>query len=507
MAKPAPRPPQPVEPDVDVLVIGAGPSGVGFASRLASDAPNVSLVVVDSHPEVGGTWHLFKYPGIRSDSDLITYDFQYMPWTKERAIAPGSEIKQYLIDTVEKYGLSDSLRMGRRVESLSWSSSEERWTATLTEIATGTTHTIRSRWIVSGTGYFDHAGGYRPVWEGEDTFSGELVHAQDWPQELDVTDKRVVVIGSGATAVTLVPALARAAQSVTMLQRSPSYLLPLPSKDLVFSALKRVMPTRTAFELTRKANIQRLRIVVSASRRFPRAMRKLVKSVNKAFLPRGFDVDTHLNPAYRPWEQRMCFVPDGDFYGAVRRGRASICTDTIRAFRPDGIELASGQFLAADVVVAATGLKMLPFGGISLSVDGASVDWADTVTYKSVMLSGVPNFLFGLGYTNNSWTLKIDLASEYFVRLLHHMKSRGATTVVPQLDDPVAERELILDDLSSGYVQRGAAEFPRQVKVGPWAFRSHYGFDRARLNGPIDDGTLTFGSRSSREPATIGRSA
>jgi monooxygenase len=490
-----PRPAQqvPAPPEVEVLIIGGGLTGIGFASRLTTEHPGKSVLIVEAHDEVGGTWHLFRYPGIRSDSDLITYGYQYKPWTKEKAIAPGPEIKQYLVDTVREFDLDDKLRLGTRVESLAWSSNEGLWTATLRDTATGAVSTQRARWVVLGTGYFDHEGGYRPTWEGEENFAGTLVHAQEWPEDLDYAGKRVVVIGSGATAVTLIPALAEDADHVTMLQRSPSYVLPLPSKDLVFDLLRRLLPVGTAFEMTRKVNIQRLRTVVSLSRRYPRLMRRLVRLVNKAFLPRGFDVDTHLNPAYRPWEQRMCFVPDADFYGAVRRGRASIATDTIKQFVPEGIELTSGQFLAADVVVAATGLQMLPFGGIKVIVDDEVVEWSDTVTYKSVMLSGLPNFLFGFGYTNNSWTLKIDLASDYLARLLHFMDVRGFRTVMPRLDAPRAERELILEDLTSGYVRRAVDAFPRQVKTGPWSFRSHYGFDRERLAGPIDDGVLEFG--------------
>ncbi|MGW0043422.1 flavin-containing monooxygenase [Rhodococcus sp. NPDC003348] len=495
-------------PEVDLLVIGAGLTGLGFASRLKVEKPEKSVLIVDAHEEVGGTWHLFRYPGIRSDSDLITYGYQYKPWTKEKAIAPGAEIKEYLVETVDEFGLADRLRLGTRVESLAWSSAESQWTVTLRDVATGEVDTLRARWIVSGTGYFDHAGGHRPTWEGEQDFAGTLVHAQQWPEDLDYAGKRVVVIGSGATAVTLLPALAEKAEFVTMLQRSPSYILPLPAKDVVFDLLRRFLPTTTAFELTRKANIQRLRTVVSLSRRYPRLMRKLVRQINKAFLPSGFDVDTHLNPSYNPWEQRMCFVPDADLYGAIKRGRATIATDTIERFVPEGIELTSGQFLAADIVVAATGLKLLPFGGIAVEVDGEPIDWSDTVAHKSVMLSGVPNFFFGFGYTNNSWTLKIDLASDYLARLLELMDARGFDTVVPRLDDADAEREPMIDDLKANYVNRSITAFPRQVKDGPWSFKSHYGFDLERLAGPIDDGTLDFGRSADRvRPTAAGNVA
>lgn len=486
-------------PDVDVLIVGAGLTGLGFASRLRIELPERSMAIVDAHEDVGGTWHLFRYPGIRSDSDLITYGYQYKPWTKEKAIAPGSEIKQYLEETVDEFHLADQLRLGMKVESVEWSSADALWTATLRDVATGHVQTMRARWIVSGTGYFDHAEGHRPTWEGEESFEGRLVQAQQWPEDLDWAGKRVVVVGSGATAVTLLPSIAENAELVTMLQRSPSYILPLPSKDLIFSLLRRFLPVPVAFEATRKANIQRLRGVVSLSRRYPSFMRWLIRRVNKAFLPRWFDVDTHLNPAYDPWDQRMCFVPDGDLYRSINSGRATIATDTVKRFISDGIELESGQFIQADVVVAATGLKLLPFGGIEATVDGQPIAWPDTVTYKSVMLSGVPNFFFGLGYTNNSWTLKIDLASMYLTRLLEHMDARGADYVVPTFDGTAAQREAILDDLTSNYVRRGIDAFPRQVKAGPWTYRSHFGFDRERLSGPVDDGVLKFGHRSADE--------
>lgn len=489
--------------EVDLLVVGAGLTGLGFASRLRAEKPEKSVLVIDTHEEVGGTWHLFRYPGIRSDSDLITYGYQYKPWTKEKAIAPGAEIKDYLVETVNEFDLAGRLRLGARVESLDWSSQEQRWTATLREVATGEVSKMRARWIVSGTGYFDHTEGYRPTWEGEESFDGTLIHAQQWTEDLDYADKRVVVIGSGATAVTLLPALAEKAELVTMLQRSPSYILPLPSKDLVFDLLRRFMPERRAFEATRKVNIQRLRAVVSLSRRHPRAVKWLIRRINKAFLPKGFDVDTHLSPTYKPWDQRMCFVPDADLYGAIKRGRATIATDTIKRFVPEGIELTSGQFLAADIVVAATGLKLLPFGGIEVAMDGEVLDWSDTVAYKSVMLSGLPNFFFGFGYTNNSWTLKIDLASDYLVRLLDHMDTQGFQTVVPTLDSSDAERAPMIEDLTAGYIQRGIAAFPQQVHDGPWSFKSHYRFDLDRLAEPIDDGHLTFERSVDRAPLAV----
>lgn len=491
---------RPLEPAVDVLVIGAGPTGLGFASRVKAEVPGKSMMIVDAHEDVGGTWHLFRYPGIRSDSDLITYGYQYKPWLKEKAIAPGAQIKDYLRETVDEFDLAGHLRLGTRVEGLNWSSADTVWEATLRDVPTGRVEVVRARFVVSGTGYFDHGEGYRPRWEGEQSFAGTLLHAQEWTEDLDVDGKRVVVIGSGATAVTMLPALAERGATVTMLQRSPSYVVPLPSKDIVFDVLKRFVSQDKAFAATRRVNIERLRTLVRLSKRYPNAIRAGLRQVNKAFLPASFDVDTHLNPVYNPWDERMCIVPDGDFYRAIRSGKATIATDTIKAFTPEGIELDSGQFLAADIVVAATGLKVLPFGGIAVAVDGKTIDWTDSVAYKALMIGGLPNFLFGFGYTNNSWTLKIDLASDFLARLLTLMDQRGADTVVPRTPADDAERSDMILDLSSGYIRRAMDVFPRQVQDSPWSFTSDYGFDKTRLGEEIDDGTLEFGSSDDRSP-------
>lgn len=487
-----------VEPDVDVLVIGAGPTGLGFASRLKAEVPGKSMMIVDAHEDVGGTWHLFRYPGIRSDSDLITYGYQYKPWMKEKAIAPGAEIKDYLRETVEEFGLAGHLRLGTRVEGLDWSSTDTVWVATLRDVLTGRVELVRARFVVSGSGYFDHEEGHRPRWEGEQSFAGTLLHAQAWTEDMEVEGRKVVVIGSGATAVTMLPALAERGATVTMLQRSPSYVVPLPSKDIVFDVLKRFVSKDKAFAATRRVNIERLRTLVRLSKRYPNVIRAGLRQVNKAFLPAGFDVDTHLNPVYNPWDERMCIVPDGDFYRAIRAGNATIATDTIKTFTPEGIELDSGQFLAADIVVAATGLKVLPFGGIAVAIDGKAIDWADSVAYKALMISGLPNFLFGFGYTNNSWTLKIDLASDFLARLLRLMDERGADTVVPHTPADDAERSDMILDLSSGYIRRAMDVFPRQVQDSPWSFQSDYAFDRDRLGAEIDDGTLEFRSSDDR---------
>jgi cation diffusion facilitator CzcD-associated flavoprotein CzcO len=376
-----------------------------------------------------------------------------------------------------------------------WSSADARWTVSMRNTATDEVETLTARWVFSATGYYDHSAGYRPTFPGEEDFAGRIVHPQEWPADLDYTGQRVVVIGSGATALTLVPAMAETAAHVTMLQRSPSYVIPMPSQDLVFCGLKKFLPTQRAYRIARRANILRLRAIIGLSVKHPEKARRLIRYVNKKSLPEGFDVDTHFKPAYQPWDERMCLVPDGDFFKSIKAGQASVVTDHIRRFTRDGIELTAGQVLPADLVVTATGMNLLPFGKIEATVDGRPVDWSDTVTFKSMLLSGVPNFIYAFGYTNNSWTLKVDLVTEHWCRLLRHMDAAGHDTVVPQLPDPAMPRRPFIADLQSGYIQRGIAAFPTQGADGPWAAEMSYATDIERLQkGPVTDDALVFTS-------------
>lgn len=481
--------------DVDVIIVGAGVSGIGAATRLARELPSTTFVMVDARENIGGTWDLMRFPGIRSDSDLITYGFAYKPWTHEQAIAPGPAILEYLREAIAEYDLASKLRLGRRVLTANWSSADARWTVSMRNAATGEVETLTARWVFSATGYYDHSAGYRPTFPGEEDFAGQIVHPQEWPADLDYSGKRVVIIGSGATALTLVPAMAATAAHVTMLQRSPSYVIPMPSKDLVFCGLKKFLPTQRAFRIARRANILRLRAIIGLSRNHPEKTRRLIRWVNKRSLPEGFDVDTHFKPAYKPWDERMCLVPDGDFFASVKAGTASVVTDHIRRFTRDGIELESGQVLPADLVVTATGMNLLPFGAIEATVDGRPVDWSETVTFKSMLLSGVPNFVYAFGYTNNSWTLKVDLVTEHWCRLLKHMAAHGLDTVVPQVADSAMGRRMFIEDLSSGYIKRGIAAFPRQGVDGPWTAEMTYATDVERLQrGPVADPALVFGT-------------
>jgi cation diffusion facilitator CzcD-associated flavoprotein CzcO len=491
------------EVDVDVIIVGAGISGIGAASRLVTERPSTSFVLVDARQSIGGTWDLFRYPGIRSDSDLITYGYAYKPWTDSRAIAPGGAILDYLRETVNEYDLEPHLRLGRKVINASWSSADSRWTVSMLNAATDAVETLTARWIFSATGYFDHSEGFRPTFEGEADFAGQIIHPQHWPQDLDYTGKRVVIIGSGATAVTMLPALTDRAAHVTMLQRSPSYVVPLPSHDLVYQVLRRFLPTSLAFRGARRANIARIGVIVGLSRRHPNLVRQLIRRVNRAALPKDFDVDTHFNPSYNPWDERMCVSPDGDLFKAIKAGKASVVTDHIKRFTAQGVELESGRVLAADLIVTATGMNLLPFGAIDASVDGRPVDWSDTVAYKAFMLSGVPNFAYAFGYTNNSWTLKVDLVTEHWCRLLAHMAEQGYDTVVPTLEDAAMPRRPFIDDLSSSYVRRGIEAFPRQGESGPWTAAMDYPTDVARLQrATVAHDALAF-AQAERRPAPV----
>ncbi len=395
---------------VDVLIIGAGVSGIGAAYHLQDKVPGKSYAILDAREDLGGTWDLFRYPGIRSDSDLHTFGYAFKPWRNEKAIADGPSIKAYIRETAEENGIDSHIRYGHKVYEASFSSERALWTVT-GERADGEPFEITCDWLYAGTGYYRYDQGYMPHFEGLADFEGEIVHPQHWPEDLDYKGKRVVVIGSGATAVTLVPALADdGAGKVTMLQRSPTYVLPVPEKDALANRLRKLIGDERAYAITRRKNIFRQRAIYGLSKRFPKTVRRLIRKVNEKELEgSGCDVDVHFKPKYDPWDQRLCAVPNGDLYRAIRHGRADVVTDTIDRFTANGIRLASGRELEADIIVTATGLNLLPFGGIDISVDGEAVSLPDTVSYKGMMLSGVPNFLFAIGYTNSSWTLKVDL--------------------------------------------------------------------------------------------------
>jgi monooxygenase len=485
-----------VEPPVtathlDVLIVGAGISGIGAAYHLKTRQPGKTFAILEGRDAIGGTWDLFRYPGIRSDSDLHTFGYEFKPWTSENAIAGADEILAYLHETIDENDLERHIRFGHKVLGAEWRSEDAAWTVRVEHSPTGETLELSCSVLFSAAGYYDYEAGYTPEFEGRESFTGQIVHPQQWPEDLDYAGKRVVVIGSGATAVTLIPAMAGKAGHVTMLQRSPSYIMPLPAKDPIANGLRRVLPDRPAYRLTRRLNIARQRFIYSLSMRHPRLVRRLIRALTKLQLPAGYDVDTHFKPSYNPWEQRLCAVPDGDLFKAIRKGQASVVTDRIARFTERGVLLESGTELEADIIVTATGLKLRPFGGVDLSLDGEPVELGEAVAYKSMMLSGIPNFAFAVGYTNSSWTLKVDLVCEHLCRLLAHMDAHGYDTVTPVLDDAIERRPLL--DFQAGYVKRAIDDFPTQGTRGPWTVEMNYSADRVRLrNGPVEDPALRF---------------
>jgi monooxygenase len=494
------RPVADVSPEhFDVLVVGAGLSGIGAAHHLEERLPWKSYAILESREAIGGTWDLFRYPGIRSDSDMHTLGYRFRPWTGEKAIADGPSILEYVRGTARERGIDRRVRFGRRVVAARWSSPEARWTVEAERIETGEAETFTCGFLWNCSGYYRYDRGYTPEFTGVERFAGPVVHPQHWPAELDYDGKRVVVIGSGATAVTLVPAMAERAAHVTMLQRSPSYIASLPAEDPIARGLRRFLPRRAVYAIVRWKNVLIQSAIYQLSRRRPDAVKRLIRRGVERALPPGYDIDTHFTPSYNPWDQRMCLVPDGDLFRAISAGEASVVTDRIETFTETGLKLESGVELDADVIVTATGLDLLFLGGMELSVDGEAVDLPQTMAYKGMMLGGVPNFAFTVGYTNASWTLKADLVSEFVCRLLIHMDAGGHSSCVPELDPSVAEAPLL--DFNSGYVLRALDRFPKQGASEPWRLRQNYLLDICSIRrGAIDDGTLRFS-----RPAPRGR--
>jgi cation diffusion facilitator CzcD-associated flavoprotein CzcO len=474
---------------VDVLIIGAGLSGIGAAAHLSRTLPRTSYVVLEAREVSGGTWDLFRYPGIRSDSDMYTMGYAFKPWTRDEALGSGERILEYLRETAREYDVDSHVRYRHRVLRASWDSAAALWTVEAEHDGEPVTLTAGFLWACRG--YYDYERGYEPDFPGRDEFLGPVVHPQHWPAELDWTGQDVVVIGSGATAVTVVPAMAGDAKHVTMLQRSPSYVLSLPQRDPFAVRARRWLPDRLAHRAVRWKSILTQTAFYRVSRRWPGLMRRLVRKQNVALLPEGYDVDTHFAPRYDPWDQRMCFVPDADLFRAVRRGDVEVVTATIDRFDADGILLTGGRHLHADLVVMATGLQLSPFGGIEILVDGDKVDPSDRMTYRALMLDGVPNFVFTVGYTNASWTLKVDLVAEFTCRLLAHLAEHGYRSVVPERDPAVGERPLM--DFQSGYVLRALDQLPNQGDREPWRLRQSYLHDRRTIRrAPLEDGVLRF---------------
>jgi monooxygenase len=483
----------------DVLIVGAGLSGIGAACRLQMLAPGTSYQILEARGASGGTWDLFRFPGVRSDSDMHTLGFPFRPWRSHQAIAGGGQILRYLRDTCAEYGVERHIGYHRRVLAADWSAADARWTVTAEDTGTGERYTRTCGFLYLCSGYYRYDQGYTPSWTGLADFAGTVVHPQFWPEDLDVTGQRVVVIGSGATAVTLVPALAATAAKVTMLQRSPSYVMALPSRDPLADLLRAVLPGRSADAALRWKNARTATSLYQLCRRYPDRARRLLRRAAVRRLPPGYDVDRHFSPAYPPWDQRMCMAPGGDFFAAIRAGTAGVITDMISRFTPAGIELASGETLEADVIVTATGLNLLPLGGIALSLDGEDVIIPRRVVYKGMMLDGVPNMAFAVGYTNASWTLKVDMVSSYVARIVRHMRSGGYAVVTPRR--PAGEMATSpFIDMKSGYFERARSVMPQQGDRVPWRLRQNYFKDAALYRAPAGSDGLEFAAAPALVP-------
>jgi cation diffusion facilitator CzcD-associated flavoprotein CzcO len=481
---------------LDVLIIGAGISGIGMACHLREECPDQSFAILERRQAIGGTWDLFRYPGIRSDSDMFTFGYRFRPWQEPKTLSDGESIREYMVDTAREYDVEDRIHFGLTTRRAAWSSDEACWTLTVENEAGGATQTWRARYLVLCTGYYRYDAGHTPDFPGIERFQGRFLHPQQWPEDLDYRNKKVVVIGSGATAITLVPAMAEEVAHITMLQRSPSYVLSLPAVDRISQTLKRWLPDNWVFGMARKRNIHVQRLIYAASQKYPKLVRRLLlASVRRQV---GKDVDMrHFSPSYNPWDERLCVVPNGDLFKTLRTDKADIVTEHIDTFTENGIQLKSGQTLDADIVISATGLNMQMLGGIDIVVDGASQTPSEHMTYKGVLLEDMPNAAMIFGYTNASWTLKADISAAYVCRLLKHMAAKGYSSATPHARDAQAVDESIMDALNSNYVKRASHKLPRQGDKAPWRVLHHYSRDHDMLiDEPIDDGVLEFDAAS-----------
>jgi cation diffusion facilitator CzcD-associated flavoprotein CzcO len=478
----------------DVGIVGAGLSGIGAAYHLKTACPGRTFAIFEGRDAIGGTWDLFRYPGIRSDSDMYTLGYAFKPWTEAKAIADGPSILKYVRETARENGIEKAIRFGHKIRRADWSTADAVWTVEAEVAGKSVRYTCNFLFLCGG--YYSYDGGYTPDYPGVSDFKGRLVHPQQWPADLDYAGKSVVVIGSGATAVTLVPEMARTAAHVTMLQRSPTYVVSRPAEDKMANTLRKWLPGMLAYNLIRARNVLGGMYFFNLARKRPEQVKAgIIKMVQDELGP-DYDVATHFTPTYNPWDQRLCLVPDADMFKEIKAGRASVVTDHIDTFTNDGIRLKSGRELKADIIVSATGLVLEVWNGIDVSVDGRHIDAASTLSYKGMMYEGVPNLASAFGYTNASWTLKCDLTCEYVCRLLNHLKKTGARQAVPVNDDPNIEFEPWLD-FSSGYVQRAMAKFPKQGTKVPWKLDQNYAKDLMSLRySKLEDGVLRFSSPS-----------
>ena len=486
---------------VDVVVVGAGLSGIGAGYHLQTMSPDRSYVILEGRDGLGGTWDLFKYPGVRSDSDMHTLGFSFKPWTEAKSIADGPSILKYLKETVAQFGIDQHIRYGQLVSRAEWSSDDATWTVTSTDKHTGASKTIECSFLFMCSGYYSYKKGHTPEFAGRERFTGTIVHPQEWPLNLDYAGKRVVVIGSGATAVTIVPSMAENAAHVTMLQRSPTYMVSRPDHDALANRMRKVLPEKIAYNITRFKNTWRQQLVYNKTRTDPDKVKNLLLGGIQLELGADYDIAKHFTPNYNPWDQRLCLVPNGDFFKAMREGKASVVTDHIASFTETGIQLASGEHLEADVIVTATGLELVTLGEMDFIVDGKQVDFSQTWTYKGFAYSDIPNMASTFGYINASWTLRSDLTAEYVCRLLNHMRKKSVAQCTPRLreQDRNMKQRPWIDGFSSGYMQRMMHRMPRQGDHEPWINPQNYRRDKKMFkHSPIDDGVMQFTKQSTR---------
>ncbi len=485
----------------DVVIVGGGLSGIGAAHHLQEKCPNKTYVILEGRAAIGGTWDLFRYPGIRSDSDMYTLGYSFRPWKDAKAIADGPSILQYINDTAREGGIDQHIRLNHRAVNSSWSSKNACWTVEVEAGPDKEKKQFTCNFLMMCSGYYNYEQGYTPEFEGMDDFNGQLIHPQKWPADLDYTNKNVVIIGSGATAVTLVPSMADKAAHVTMLQRSPSYIMALPYQDVIANFLRCIFPARVAYGITRWKNVLLTMYFFQMCKRYPNNVKRFLRKQLRKALGPDYDLDTHFTPSYNPWDQRLCFVPDSDMLKTIREGQATVVTDHVDQFTADGIKLKSGQELKADIIVTATGLNLLALGGMGIKVDGHEVKLPETMGYKGMMISDVPNMAITLGYTNASWTLKCDLTCEYVCRLLNHMDAQNVNQCTPRVNDPAIEPVPFID-LKSGYVERSIESFPKQGNKAPWRLYQNYALDIMTLKfGKLNDGAMEFTKAGPNEAA------
>eukprot|EP00611_Tribonema_gayanum_P026055 TRINITY_DN6101_c0_g1_i1.p1 TRINITY_DN6101_c0_g1~~TRINITY_DN6101_c0_g1_i1.p1 ORF type:complete len:502 (-),score=151.90 TRINITY_DN6101_c0_g1_i1:181-1686(-) len=476
----------------DVLIIGAGLSGIGMACHLTRDCPGKKFAVLERRQSIGGTWDLFRYPGIRSDSDMFSFGYAFRPWNELKVLADGPAIRQYVIDTAKEYGVDKKIRYGLKIVSADFSSADAQWTVNALDEASGESRVFKCGVLISCTGYYNYDKGFLPDFPGADSFKGTRIHPQHWPENLDYKGKKVVVIGSGATAVTLVPAMAPDAAHVTMLQRSPSYIFSVPGEDKISGLLNRFLPSKWVHQLARTRNIKLQRVMYKAAKRYPGRIRKLLLGAVKQQLGDSVDMK-HFTPSYKPWDERLCAVPNGDLFKTLKSGKASVVTDHIERFTEDGIVLKSGDKLDADIIITATGLNIQIFGGVAVTVDGEARESGNLMTYKGSLLQDVPNLGWIMGYTNASWTLKADLIARYICRVLNHMDKHGQSSFMASAPDGEMQDDTILGSLGSGYIRRAQTTLPRQGRQLPWRVLHAYELDKPMLlEAPIEDAYLKF---------------